>query len=228
MTRDETVPMTPLEAAIDDLPASVRASLAAAYEIAASLDQRRWSDAVRTFVREVTANGGNFDADNLSKSLQIPQRDARKIASGLSATVALLTDTEGTVREFLSAATRRAGLLPSANGAAEIAADIVLSEKGTLEAVLSRRRLAASVLPSLDYLEIAVDLRFKFDGNQLNDAVPVAIIRVDTDTFNQQLWVQLDLDDVNNAIKKLNDAKEQMEKIGEIYMSDIRKVKNRV
>ncbi len=147
----------------------------------------------------------------------MPARDARKLVSGFSAMVALLTENPVSVDDFIGAAEKMI-LTPESVPAARVAAKLIVDFRGDLEKSISRRRLAASVLPALDFFDVAVDLRFRFKDAKVEDAVPVAVVRIDTDAFNQQMWVQLALEDVDDVIRKLEQARVQMRAVGQISL----------
>lgn len=85
-----------------------------------------------------------------------------------------------------------------------------MNSRAELERSFSRRRLAASVLPALELFDVTIDLRFRFKDKQIAESVPVAIVHIDTDVYNQEIWFQLAQDDVDEMIKKLEDARDQL------------------
>jgi hypothetical protein len=71
--------------------------------------------------------------------------------------------------------------------------------------------LANEVLPSLRQLSVTVDLRVTFREENLEQFVPLAIVRLDTDIPGNRVFVQLTQSDVEVTIEKLKDAKAKME-----------------
>jgi len=71
--------------------------------------------------------------------------------------------------------------------------------------------LAAQTLPSLDTFDISVDLRLRFKDEQIQDAVSVAVVHLDTDATNRELWFQMTRGDVELVIEKLNSTLKQMD-----------------
>jgi hypothetical protein len=199
----------PLDSEIASLPASMRSALVSGYRLAATLDEGEWRRAVESVIRDAERTGGTFDLETLAETLSIPERDARRVLSGISATVAVLTQTGASADEFVDLAKK--GTLPEASvRAASIASELIVTAREELERSFARRRLAAAVLPSLDSFEVTVDLRLKIADGRVEDFVPVALVHIDSDAVDHELWLQLTLDDVSSMIKKLEDARDQM------------------
>ncbi len=193
----------------------MRASITSAYEYASTLDSASWRKCLQRLLREVKKSGGYLNADDIAASMNIPVREARDLFLGFSATVALLIDNPVSSDQFIAAA-EKSLLQPELVPAARAATEYIVESRTELERALARRRLAASVLPALESFDVAVDVRFRFKDNKIEEAVPVAIVRIDTDAFAEQLWIQLADGDVEELLRKLNEVRAQLEILGKI------------
>ena len=72
--------------------------------------------------------------------------------------------------------------------------------------------LESEVLPYLLDFEVAVDLRLGYGptGENVEFAVPVAMVHVDTDSYNQEVWFQAGITQIETMIERLQMAAERM------------------
>ena len=77
---------------------------------------------------------------------------------------------------------------------------------------LQRMSLEGEVLPYLMEFEATVDIRLGFDteGTDVAFAVPVAMLHVDTDSYNQEIWFQVGIAQIETMIETLQIAAERM------------------
>ena len=73
-------------------------------------------------------------------------------------------------------------------------------------------------MPSLYSFDVAVDLRVRIEDGKVRTTIPVAIVHLDTDSENQEIWVQLSTSDIDFIIKRLLRAQDDM-KIAESLLS---------
>jgi hypothetical protein len=76
--------------------------------------------------------------------------------------------------------------------------------------------LAGEVLPSFARLDIAVDIRVQIAEGRVEYTVPGAIVRIDTDSDQAELVLQLSRGDLEDVIQKLSEGLENM-KIAEAF-----------
>jgi hypothetical protein len=141
--------------------------------------------------------------------MNLSQRDRGRLTATLSMTIGLLTETDASAEEFVEAA-RGKIFDPAHEGIALALAAAIVSRRPGLNDSLGRRRLAISVLPYLTQFEITVDLRIRVENEQVEDGVALAIVHIDTDSNNQELWMQLTRLDIENIQAKLTDALNKM------------------
>ena len=181
--------MSAIESAIDDMPASLRSSIATAYDFASSLDDDTWREAIETLLRDIKKGGSFFDVDGLAAALRLQTNEVRKLVSGFSATIALLTQTTASAQQFVEAARQKSLLGENGIARALAAATLIADARPDLERIFSRRRLASAVLPTLELFDISVDVRFRFKGDQIEESVPIAVVHIDTDAQHHELWI---------------------------------------
>ena len=77
---------------------------------------------------------------------------------------------------------------------------------------VQKMSLESEVLPYLLDLDVTVDLRLGYGptGNNVEFAVPVAMLHVDTDSYNQEIWFQAGMTQVETMIERLQVAAERM------------------
>jgi hypothetical protein len=54
-------------------------------------------------------------------------------------------------------------------------------------------------------------LKFGFNDRQIENAVPVALVHLDTDVSNRELWFQMTRGDVEAVIERLTRVLQQMD-----------------
>jgi hypothetical protein len=117
----------------------------------------------------------------------------------------------GTAEEFTAAAVK-VEMLP-----AELVASIqpfihvVVSDRSQIARAIRRAAMPSQVLPFLADIEIVVDLRMAFDEQKVAEAVPVAIIHVDTDAEAEEVWFQASKAQLERLRRDIDEAIRQME-----------------
>ena len=192
-----------------EIPPDFATAIKSGFAVARILPKTDRMQAVDMIVHQITVSGGSVDADLVSTSMPLPRRDVLKLISAVTAVVGLLTEIMASADEFVSAAKGKIFDDDDAEVAQEIA-EYVVSQRTELQHSMSRENLANAVLPSLTRFDIAIDLRFKFKENEIEDKVPVAIVNIGTDAKSQSLWLQLSRNDVQRVIEKLQVAEKRM------------------
>lgn len=135
----------------------------------------------------------------------LPAREAEQLAAVYSIIIGLLSESAATPADFVAAAK---GILFDAEHevVATSIADAICAQREEISTAITRAQLAGEVLPSLDTFEVVTDLRIRFAEGQIKTLVPVAIVHVDTDGPEQELWLQLSVGDIEEIVKKLSEA----------------------
>ena len=83
---------------------------------------------------------------------------------------------------------------------------------------VQKMSLEAEVLPYLMDFEATVDIRLGYGptGNNVELAVPVAMLHVDTDSYNQEIWFQAGITQIETMIERLQVAAERMKAAGSL------------
>jgi hypothetical protein len=76
-----------------------------------------------------------------------------------------------------------------------------------------RRRLFGGVKT----FDVTIDVRLRISDRSVKTGVPVAIVHIDTDAVNRELWLQLTRGDVEDTIKTLSQSLEDM-KVAEEFI----------
>jgi hypothetical protein len=117
----------------------------------------------------------------------------------------------GTPEEFSSEATK-AGFLPADVGQAIVPfSQSVFERRVELARVMRRVALPSQVLPYLSDVEIVVDVRMDFEDQEVYEAVPVAMLHLDTDTNNTEIWFQASKSQMEQLRKDIDAAIKRME-----------------
>ncbi|HEX5281772.1 MAG TPA: hypothetical protein VFW28_16960 [Micropepsaceae bacterium] len=147
---------------------------------------------------------------NLRSVTGVGVRESGQIASAFSLVVGLLSESEATPEEFVEVAN---GIVfdREQEGSALSIAKLVCAHRNEIAPALELARVSGLVLPSLDEVELAVDVRVSWSEGQIKGAVPVVIAHLDTDGMGQEIWFQMTRSDVEDMIKKLSESLQQMQ-----------------
>jgi hypothetical protein len=77
---------------------------------------------------------------------------------------------------------------------------------------MERRSLAMQTLPSLTSFDVSVDLRFKFDKDEIADRVAVALVHIGTDV-TEEMWLQLSRGDIDMILQSLTETLRRMDAV---------------
>jgi hypothetical protein len=151
-----------------------------------------------------------LDSSNLRQITGLPTKVAEQVASVYSLVIGLLTETTATPEEFLEAAANKVFVEPDRAAAKSIATAVCDARAEILSTVL-RTQLAGEVLPSLYTFDVAVDVRVRVEDGSVVTSVPVAVLHIDTDAENHEIWLQLTKGDIDNLIRTLTTTLSDMQ-----------------
>jgi hypothetical protein len=195
---------------IAELPARATVATRQGFAIASALSEIDRQKAVELMLASVQRSRAGFDTEAVSNELNLPRRDAGRLMTALSVTLGLLSDNVASLEEFAQAA-RDTIFEAASEPAVRAIADIIIRERPTLAKAMARHQLAAEVLPSLVEFDVTVDLRIRFNDDKADEFVSVAVVHIDTDGNNQELWLQLSKSDINTMLETLNKAAREMD-----------------
>lgn len=128
--------------------------------------------------------------------------DGNNVLISISVVFGLLVDLEISIDEFIAAASGEICESEDLPTLRYLASKIVPDRKA-LKVAVEEASLASQILPSLSMFDLEVDLRMRFEDGKLQLGVPIAVVHIDTDCQNQEIWLQLKLSEVQNLIEKL-------------------------
>jgi hypothetical protein len=148
--------------------------------------------------------------DELAKSLSLPAEQMGGVLAAAMLIVPLLAN-RGTPEEFRNEAARAGFLPPDIGQAIEPFAQSVFEKRADLARIMRRAALAGQVMPSLSNVEIVVDVRVDFEDQEVYEIAPVAMLHLDTDTNNTEIWFQASKSQMEQLRKDVDSAIKQME-----------------
>lgn len=190
---------------------SPRVKLAArqGFAIAKNLSASEFENILNLVLSSIEKNRTEISSELVLGQLDLPRWEAGRLMAALSVTLGLLSDNNGSIEEFMKTA-RDEIFDDSSESVARTAADLIIRKRPVLAEAMARGRLAAEVLPSLAKFDITVDLRARFRDDTVQNLVSVAIVHIDTDAMNQEVWLQLTASDIDDILTKLKKAAKQI------------------
>jgi hypothetical protein len=196
---------------IADYPDRAKAAARHGFEIVSGVTEADRTKAVESMLFSFERGAGTIDTELLSNQIpSLTRRDAGRVITALSISIAFLTQNAVTAAEFVQAAS---GNLFDADCEPTVSAiaDVVISRRATLDKAMARQRLATVVLPSLAEFEVTVDLRIRVENGQVQEFVPVALAHIDTDANNNEFWFQMSRADIDMLLDKLTNCAKEMD-----------------
>lgn len=209
MPSPDATPVQQLSTEITELPERAKNAVRRGFEVAATLSEADRDRITKIVIQALLSETDRVDEEAIAKALGIARTDAARLATAYMITIGLLTQWTVSADEFI-AATRDSLFGPSEEDIVLKFARSAVSNRRALETSRARARLASTVLPSLEHLSVAVDLRIEFDDDRIKTIAPVAIVRIDTDIEGQALLIQLSKFDVGLIIDQLSKVQTQM------------------
>lgn len=200
---------------ISDIPEALLKRTRSGFSVANSVSEEMLRSGVLSFTSTLDRGGSTFDPEPFEKIFGTSKRDSGTLVSAISVVVGLLTQTRVSADDFVRAAVGKLFEEKDAPAAARIAR-IVNEDRDRLDKTIERRYLAAQTLPSLNSFDVSVDLRLQFDGSEVREGVPVAVVYIATDG-NPELWLQLTQADVALIVEKLGSISQQMNSAAELF-----------
>lgn len=198
---------------ISDVSTATQARVRKGFAIATRLPADVREKAITDFLSAYEKGAAFAQLDSLEGVLS-PSEGANFVAA-LSVIVGVLSQCPASAEDF--AQEGRGKLFdPSDDSVVMALANLVINKRTQLERSVESRLLAVETLPALTALDITIDLRFRFGKAGIQDAVPVALVHVDTDA-EPEIWFQMTEGDVDAMQQKLAEAKDWMEQARKFY-----------
>jgi len=206
-----TIPRTERPAdLLSRMPRAFRDQAEKGFVVLAEVGKQHYAELLRAVV--VTLESKKPPLDDLEKSLKMSPSYLSTLFAAAMLTVPLLS--QGINAEEFFASAVKAEIIPQ-NLVSKIRpfVDTVVAESAQIGRVIRRAALPAQVLPYMSDVEVAVDLRMAFEEEAVLEAVPVAIVHIDTDADGEEIWFQASIqqmrqlkNDVEEAIKRMEAA----------------------
>lgn len=201
----------PLAEMFADIPAHVKSYLKGGFDILAKVSEAHLGELVKT-VSESFRSHYAISPVQLASQLNLSTEQASALLAATSLLAMALSSREEPVEEVVQAAIQ-AGLLENSHKDAALRFSSSITDRQALKQALDRSRVSSEILPSLIDFETTVDMRLSFDKNEIKFAVPVALVHLDTDANNQEVWFQLNKKEVERMINDLQSTLRRMEEV---------------
>lgn len=187
-----------------------------------ALDEQKFAKLVA--MGEQTLVGSPVPVDRAAADLGVAEGVADLILSASSMTMYACGRYGGELTAAdLSGVLVEAGLLTSSDLGAKLEPFFarVLQKHAQLRTDIERQDDARSVLPNMMRFELNVDVRVKFQQNEIRSFIPVVIGHVDTDAEGQLIWFQLTKEQLLRLQDDIKDAVTQVAAL-EAKLPDLR------
>lgn len=191
------------------LPSQVRSVIREGFRILSRIPKAHL-EGLRTAVIESIQAGSPTDEGHLAGLLDITPDDARVLLGSMSLVASFVSARETTAEQFVNSATALKLIDPQAKDAALSFIAAVSRERSVLKHSIEQSTISSQVLPSLMDYDVSVDVRLAFEKGRVSDSVPVALIHIDTDAMNEELWFQANKKQLEKFIRELQEAVQKM------------------
>jgi hypothetical protein len=195
---------------LDRYPKEALAYFQGGFSSAASLSDETRRKVLAEMISNFQRGTRRLDSSNLQEITGLSTSIAEQVASVYSLVIGLLSETTATPDEFVQAAVDKLFLEKDQIAARSIVA-AVCEARGEINQTVARTQLAGEVLPSLYTFDVAVDLRVRVEKGSVVTSVPVAVLHIDTDADNHEIWLQLTKGDIDNLIRTLTKTLQDMQ-----------------
>jgi hypothetical protein len=192
------------------LPRAFRDDAEKGFAVLASIPEQHYDEIVESAI--VMMESRRPPLDELKKNLGLTVNEATSVFSAAMVVVPLF-DQKTKVEDFFEAASKVKLIDGSLVDKLRPFMDRVAAHGLEIATVLRKAALTDQVLPSFMNMNVAVDMRIGFTEGRVDVAVPIALIHIETDRENQELWLQcskqqmlLIKDDIEAALKKMEAA----------------------
>jgi len=192
-----------LSSELASIPDPLLPSLKRGFETAAKLGESDLIAAARSTIERFGPNRETVDPEPIAESLQIPVTQARDFILALSFMAATIFNGDEDSAQFINACVE-AGLLPAESaGAITPVVETFSAARPAAKERIAEARLAAAVVASLESIKVAVDVRLSVDNNKVVRWVPMLMLHIETDLYNQELRMQLTRSDAQKVFDEI-------------------------
>ena len=202
-------PKDELARRLSEYPKEAVSFFSSAFGVASRLPGETRTLVLNALIANFERGSRNLSGAALRHITDLSAREAEQVASAYSLMIGLLSDSTATPDDFVASA-KGILFLPEQEATVRLIASSICALRPQINATVERAQLAGVVLPSFDDINIAVDFRARFANGALKTGVAVAVVHIDTDVSEQELWLQFSRGDVEDIIKKFSDCLEEM------------------
>lgn len=202
----------PLREALAEFPSGPSRSIRQGFKVLSELSPEETQQILNIAVVNFQKGGGRIEPDAIVKEFQLSESEAQNVLFTVAVVAATLSPRTDTAKDFVEEA-QKAKLLDEEHTKRAIdLAEAIVSQRDNVSEAMKYQSLASEVLPSLMSFDLTIDLRIGFEDKQIKRAVPITVVHLDTDAYEQETWFQLTKPQVESIIDKLKTALENMEK----------------
>ncbi len=195
--------------ALSTIPSDYQAFLREGFSRLSTLDVHKRS-ALLAAVRDAAPYPSNIELEPITSMLGLETGEAAPLVSACRMLLGILSFRNDSPAEVVSAATA-AKIMRAEDGAALTAfAEVVAHNRADLRKSLTTSSLQHVLLPSLARFDVKVDLRLEFTEGKLSGAAPVALVFIDTDSNDGELYFQMTRSQLVALESKLKKALEEL------------------
>ncbi len=198
----------PIQDILTRMPRAFKEQAEKGFTVLADVGQQHYAEILQAVL--VGLESKKAPLEELEKSLKLSINDLSSLFAASMLTVPILGE-GGSAEEFINSAVK-VGVIPqSLVPKIQPFVDTVVAQRAQIGRAIRRAALPAQVLPYISNAEIVVDLRMAFEEQAVVEAVPVAIVHIDTDANGQEIWFQGSKQQMQQLKNDIEEAIKQME-----------------
>jgi hypothetical protein len=192
----------------------LKKSIKEGFDVLARLSKVDRSKVLTDAVSSINTPVVNSSADkgNLAIVLGISEKDAASAKNSALSVAMSICNRDGDIDQkfFIDSAIREGVLLKEQSEIAREIFQLVTDQYDLVKSEIDGPQNMDDVLPLLRLFDITVDMKLKFDQSGISKMYPVAVLHIDTDSYAQEVWLQISKRQIEKIIAELNTVFEQM------------------
>lgn len=200
------------------IPSEAKDHLRLGFSILAKLPDQQYDNLISILGGNLVSGATKKDDQNASQLGISPQEVNPLLAAAMFASFTLATQ-EVTAEEFVKEATEADVIRGEDTEAALEFSTAVIKARPALKQALDQSRASAEGLPSLTNFEMTVDIRLGFESNGIAFGLPIILVHIDTDSYEQEIWFQITkgqlermIEDQQDTLKRVKNAEKWAER----------------
>lgn len=197
-----------------DMPDGLKRSIKKGNTILANSSQAIWDAAINDAISFITSPISNISSieGRLTTIIGCSEKDATAVRNAALSAVHTINDKDGiTAHNFVDASIQEGTLADEDADKIRSFYEYALNGKPSIKDMLENDAASDDdSLPTLRSFDISVDLKLKFDRNGISKMLPIATFHIDTESYTQEIWLQISKRQLETLINELNTALDQM------------------